>query len=436
MRLRFAFIATIAPRCIFPVRDSLCTVKQILSIRWSPQLSYMASAALTASMSLLLSIVYSRDLGAQNRGIVGMVFLTSLIFATVVLGGLNLTFRSHASQISVRAHGIEFLFLSLVISLIGSLFVVFIATCYSSFKSLVPINFLYVSAIYSFFSIVLSQTFQVLLSAQLISLRWKLELLMVSIQVFTYLLLRSIEYASTAVNVLISLIFSYVLVLFISLWKIGRNNLLKPRRSLKKQNLIDLFSASKVNARYSMQMAILDRLDRVIVLVIFPTAIYGVYSFITGVISFARFLPESFSTLIVAKRLEGLEGRIHFSSSMRRIILVLVAILVGCSSYLVTKITFGTTASISFWIPVLFVLAELLRGAYIANISYLFRHHSSTVSSRSSLFILFVFISLVLLLINWIGISAIPLSLVISYLFGMRIFGILHINKTNNDMNE
>ena len=183
-------------------------------------------------------------------------------------------------------------------------------------------------------------------------------------------------------------------------------------------------------------MALLDRLDRVFVLVFFPTSTFGVYSFMTGVVSFTRFIPESFSTLIVAKKLEGLEGRIHFSSFLRKIALLGVTFFVGGISFTITKFTFGTTHSVSIWIPLLFTFAELLRGTYISRVSYLVRYYSSMVPSHSSLLVLLIFMIINLILCNWLGLITIPLALVFAYLIALKVYGILDIHNMNNDKNE
>jgi hypothetical protein len=171
-------------------------------------------------------------------------------------------------------------------------------------------------------------------------------------------------------------------------------------------------------------------------LVFFPTSTFGVYSFMTGIVSFTRFIPESFSTLIVAKKLEGLESRIHFSSLLRKIALLGVTFFVGGISFTITKFTFGATHSVSIWIPLLFTFAELLRGTYISRVSYLVRYYSSKVPSHSSLLVLLIFMTINLILCNWFGLITTPLALVFAYLIALRVYRILDIHNTNNDKNE
>ena len=403
---------------------------------WSPEWSYMASSAITASLSITFSFLYSRDLGAQNRGIVGMIFLSSLLFSTITLGGLNLTFRSHKFPITTQKHGVAFLLLSFISSFLGALFVMLVSSIYSTLKSNVPVKLIYISVIYTFLSIILSQVFQMILSFGLISIRWKLDLLMISIQIIAYLLFQYLNLTSSAISVFVSFISSYAILLGISILIIWHKKILKFSDLLIKKNLHELLTASKNNIRYATQMAILDRIDRVVVLIIFPTSTFGVYSFMTGVISFTRFIPDSFSTLIVAKKLEGLEHRIHFSSLMRKLTLLIVTFLVGGISYIFTKFTFGTTYSVSFWIPLLFTFSELLRGTYISRVSYLVRNYFSKVPSHSSLLILLLFISLNIIFAGWLGLITIPLALVTSYYISLRAYRILDTPKAIKDKSE
>ena len=436
MRLRFAYKGTLGPLGLFPLHDTLFHVNSSFKRRWSPERTYMASSAITAGLSIAFSFIYSYDLGAQNRGIVGMIFLSSLLFSTVALGGLNLTFRSHKLPITTQKHGPAFLFLSVASSFLGAIFVILIGSIYSILKTNVPDKLLYISVLYAFLSIILSQVFQILLSNGLISIRWKLDLLMIAIQIFTYLLLRLLDSTSPAISVFVAFITSYAILLGICIFIIRYKAILIFRRSVNNKDLLELINASKNNIRYSTQMAVLDRLDRVVVLVFFPTSTFGVYSFMTGVISFTRFIPEGFSTLIVAKKLEGLESRIHFSSLLRKIALLGVTLFVGGISFTITKFTFGTTHSVSFWIPLLFTFAELLRGTYISRISYLVRYYSSKVPSHSSLLVLLIFMTINLILCNWFGLITIPLALVFAYLTALRVYRILDIHNTNNDKNE
>jgi hypothetical protein len=396
----------------------------------------MASSAITAGLSIIFSFVYSYDLGAQNRGIVGMIFLSSLFFSSVALGGLNLTFRSHKLPITTQKHGPAFLFLSVISSFLGAIFVLSAGVVYSILKTNVPDKLLYISVLYAFVSILLTQVFQILLSNGLISIRWKLDLLMIAIQIFTYLLLRFLDLISPAISVFIAFITSYAILLGICVFIIRYKAILIFRRSMHYKDLLELINVSTNNTRYSTQMAVMDRLDRVIVLVFFPTSTFGVYSFMTGGISFTRFIPESFSTLIVAKKLEGLEGRIHFSSVLRRIALLGVTFLLGGISFVITKFTFGTTHSVSIWIPLLFTFSELLRGTYISRVSYLVRYYSSKVPSHSSLLVLLIFMTINLILCNWFGLITIPLALVLAYLITFRVYRILDIPNTNIDKNE
>jgi len=396
----------------------------------------MASSAITTSLSIAFSFLYSRDLGAQNRGIIGVFFLSSLLFSTVVLGGLNLTFRSHKLPITSQKHGPAFLFISTTASFFGAFFVVLAGFMYSTLKTNVPHKLLYISAIYAFLSILLNQAFQILLSQALISIRWKLDSLMVSIQISIYLLLRYLDLTSSAVSVFITFITSYAILLGVSIVIIWNKKILNSSYPLDKKGLVELIAASKNNARYSRQMAILDRIDRIVVLVLFPTSIFGVYSFMTGIISFTRFIPESFSTLIVAKKLKNFESRIHFSSSIRKFTVIVTIFLVGGISYTFTSLTFGTNGSVSLWIPILFAFAELLRGTYVSRMSYLVGNYASKVPFGSSFLILLLFTLIGLIFFRWLGLITIPFALVIAYYITLRVYRILDAPKTNSDSSE
>jgi hypothetical protein len=229
---------------------------------------------------------------------------------------------------------------------------------------------------------------------------------------------------------------SYAILLGVSIVIIWNKKILNSSYPLDKKGLMELIAASKNNARYSRQMAILDRIDRIVVLVLFPASIFGVYSFMTGVISFTRFIPESFSTLIVAKKLKSFESRIHFSSLMRKFTLIVTIFLVGGISYTFTSLTFGTSGSVSLWIPILFAFAELLRGTYVSRMSYIVGNYASKVPLSSSFLVLLLFTLIVLIFFRWLGLITIPFALVIAYYISLRVYRILDAPKTNSDSSE
>lgn len=381
---------------------------------WSPQKTYLLASSATSSIALFLSFVYSRELGANNRGVVGMIFLTSLIYSTVALGGLNLTFKSQREPISNEMHLKAFVLVSLVASFIGSVITLFIGIIYSNLKSDVPINLLMIGSVYSMFAIVLTQFFQILLAKGLTSLKWKLDLTMVLIQTIFYFMLRNIVDISIAVCVLLSFTLSYALLIIFTLKIMFKRLEVSFKGSGRLFTRVkDLMIASKSNLGYAVSTGILDRVDRILVLIIFPPSVYGVYSYLTGIISFTRFVPDSISTLIVAKKTFI---KIKISTVYQMILALAISALFGVIAYFVTEKTFSEGDAYLLWVAILFCVAEILRATYVSGMSHLFQRSGDNTPFKTSLLLLFFFTTISMIMVKFIGLFGIPFALTLSYL--------------------
>lgn len=385
---------------------------------WSPQKTYLLASSTTNSIALILSFAYSRELGANNRGIVGMFFLISLLYSTVVLGGLNLTFRSQRKPVSIHTHLKAFIIISIPASVIGSITTLLVAAIYSNFKTLVPITLLVMGGIYTFFSVALSQFFQILLAKGLTALKWKLDLVMVLIQTMLYFFLRNTLEISVAVCILMSFTCSYIVLVCIILlfvlrgWRISIKDWVGVITRTK-----EIFLAAKSNIWYSISIGILDRLDRIIVLVIFPANIYGIYSFLTGILVFTRFIPDSISTLIVAKKTLI---DIKISTIFHKILLLVLSVFFGAIAYLITYKAFYEGDNTLLFVAILFGFSELLRATYISSMSHKFERSGDKTPFRTSIFLLISSAFLGTILVQFLGLIGIPFSLVLSYLMVLR----------------
>ena len=396
------------------MRDTFRHEMKTLLGSWSPQKTYLLASSATNSIALILSFIYSRELGSNNRGIVGMIFLISLLYSTVALGGLNLTFKSQRKPISTHTHLKAFLFISVPASVVGSMSTLLVATVYSSLKTFVPTNLLLMGGIYSLFSVALNQFFQVLLAKGFTALKWKLDLIMVLIQTLLYFLLRNTLDISVAVCILMSFTCSYIALIIIVLLFVLKRQTISTKDSMGVFTRIkELFLASKSNIGYSISFSILDRMDRVIVLIIFPANVYGVYSYLTGIIVFTRFIPDSISTLIIAKKTLI---NIRISTIFQKILLLVISVFFGAIAYLITEKTFYEGTIVLLWVAILFGLSELLRATYISGMSHLFERSGDKTPFRTSMFLLFSFTILGTILLQFFGLFGIPFALALSYL--------------------
>jgi len=405
-------------------------------LQWSKQRTYLLASPLIALLSLAFSFVYSRDLGPQNRGVLGVIFLANVLFTAIALGGLNLTFRSHQTPIDSNSHGAAFCVLSGVGALSGAIFVFVLSSIYSLFKSQVPSNLLFMAACYALISIALNQSFQILLSINLIGVRWKLDLFAVFLQLVLYFSLDGISAFSTAVNVLLSFIFSYIVNLLITLVFLSTKSSFKISSIKVRVMVRELVSSSRNNFRYAALMGVLDRVDRLIVLVLFPTATFGFYAFTTGLMTSTRFFPESISAMVVAGKFKKVESHVHLSNTFQRILILVGSLLFGIISYKMTIFTFKTAELISITVPILFAFSEILRGAFVTRLSFEIGKYESSLPTKAASLTLILFIALSLITFDTFGLTAVPLVLGISYATTMTIYKILKMPNTTRDKRD
>jgi len=347
-----------------------------------------------------------------------MIFLISLLYSTVVLGGLNLTFKSQRSPISTHTHLKAFISISLLASVIGSIVTLSMEIIYSNLKTPVPVNLLVMGGIYSLFSVALNQFFQILLAKGLTSLKWKLDLIMVLIQTLLYFFVRNNLDISIAVCILISFTTSYaLLIIFISQFVMKKQAFFSEESEQIFNRIRELFVASKSNIGFAVSTGILDRMDRVVVLIIFPANIYGIYSYLTGIITFARFIPDSLSTLIIAKKTFV---QIKISTVFQKVLVIATSALVGVIAYLITGKTFNDGNANLLWVAVLFCFSELLRVSYVSGMSHLFQLSGNKTPFKTSIFLLFSFTVLSAIFVQFFGLFGIPFALALSYLLVLR----------------
>ena len=391
---------------------------------WSPQKTYLLASSTTNSIALILSFIYSRELGANNRGVVGMIFLISLLYSTVVLGGLNLTFKSQRRPVSTNTHLKAFIIISVPASVLGSMTTLLVAIIYSNSKTFVPINLLMMGGIYSLFSVALNQFFQILLAKGLTALKWKLDLIMVLIQTMLYFFLRNTLDISVAVCILMSFTCSYIVLICIVVLYVLKGQTISIEDSVGViTRTKELFLAAKSNIGYSISIGILDRVDRIIVLVIFPANVYGIYSYLTGILVFTRFIPDSISTLVIAKKTLI---DIRISTTFQKMLLLVLSVFFGAIAYLITEKAFYEGDTVLLLVAILFGFSELLRATYISSMSHMFERSGDRTPFRTSLLLLISSTFLGIILVQFFGLFGIPLALALSY---MVVLGYLNRGK-------
>lgn len=379
------------------------------------EVQFLGSGLLVAILSALLSLVYSHALGPQNRGVISVIFLTTLIFGAVALGGMNLSFRSHRGLVHPSSYTSAFLQVSIVSSFLASIFVMSSTLLYSLLKTPVASNLIFLAGIYSFLTTLQGQLFQTLLSLHLIRIRWKLDILVVSSQIAIYEILQIAHVFSIAVNIFLAFSFSYLVAILIVSKKLKAADLLKDITANQMTKVASLFRVSSSNYVYSILTALIDKIDRVIVLVFFSTEVFGKYSLLTGLLMFTRFIPDALGNLIVARRLEWIESHLQRNSKVRVTGLLLLGLIYAVFVQYLVLFLFGEKWRMPFAVAALFSMSELMRTLYATKMSFLFQNMKSRLPAKSAVMILILACIVPLSLQPFLSISAVPLGLFLAY---------------------
>ena len=300
-------------------------------------------------------------------------------------------------------------------------------------KTPIALPLVLIAGSYGLISTLYDQLLQVLLAKNIIGLRWKLDLFAVSSQILIYLSLKRLGIFSFAIDIFLAYMLSYSIVVAIILTRHSEFELFNGFGRSQKIQISNLFRSSSSNYIYSILVAVTDRIDRILVLVFFSTQILGKYAFLTGALTFTRFLPDTVSNLIVARRMLWLDKHLHVNSRLRLVLLLSLAAAYG---YLLQQAFigfFGEEWRLPILISPLFALGELLRSAYTAKISFYFQNSKSTLPAKSAAMLLGFSCILPLLLRPLISLASVPLGLTLAYALTFKILKIFSTSQATKN---
>ena len=379
---------------------------------------FAVAKTFSAILALMFSVLYSRQLGTDSRGIVSALFLTALILSEVLLGAINLKIRTtHLTKLDIREVS-DFIF----ISLLGSLLIGTLTSCsliaYSELKTNIATPFILISFLYGFVASCLDQFVNLQLSFGNFSLVWRIELACVTIQVGIYLCLLFTNLFSTAINLIVSIVASYIFATLYMLSNLGIDYLrqFKLSKNVRRQ----FFRLSHGNAIYVITTSILDRLDRIFVLLIFTNGIFAKFSVLTGLVLFLRFIPDFFSKIILAKRIT------KWNKSKRTSIWLLLGVvfvtipIASIFVNLIIRIILGPEWMLPKEVVFMVIFSEFLRAIFMIRINA----RLATLSfenTHSSLSLSALLISTIVALISLYqrNLIIIPLAMTIGYSYSI-----------------
>ena len=382
--------------------------------------SYLPSRAVATGLSLGLAFYYSKDLGVVNRSFIAVIMTASILSIAACTSGSTLTLR--AIKLNSMDKDLKSSFRSLVLLQGIFAFVLYLVSVlsFSNFKDALPVQLLLVSVVYFVFSFLHLVFLEIVISTGNFKKAGQLEILTVVIQIIGYISGSFLGELSKASRLLFSFSISYLVIIVIA-WRVTRFNIFAPLTSPKNFSFL-----TKGKNSLGATLAILDRIDRLLIAWLLPTSNLGKYSVMSSFFSYFRFLPDAISKIIVAGPLKLKSGLL---SKKILIGLLLVAfslsILFGSRKFI--EVYLGEVWLLPLTISILFMSQEIARG-YFQVLQNRILARNTGEPNHFPIAILIAIILLAILLVQFIGLTGVPLAFTICYLIGIIVMTVKEKN--------
>jgi hypothetical protein len=362
--------------------------------------------------SLFLAVLYSRDLGVTNRGIIAAIMSFSVISIIALLGGTTLTLR----QIGLQELNPELkkslcTLLPLLVFVGFSLYILSIYL-YSNFRSEIPSSLVYLSLIYFFASASQYIVLEFLLSQKNFRAAGKIEIYTIVLQISNYTALSTLDLFSSAINLLLSFSFSYCTISFYVFRKYFSSSIIR-------FGLPQLFF-QQTKGKHSLGVALnfLDRLDRIFIAWFFPSAILGQYATMSGFLSVARFFPDAISRMRMAGYRFDTQRRFRKPLVIMSSTLILGVIGVLVARYSISW-SLGPEWLLSIPVFIIFCSQEVARGVFQFLANHQIKNDQPQKAHNSSLMLAILILPALLLFSQSFGIIGVPLAFLVCYIFSI-----------------
>jgi O-antigen/teichoic acid export membrane protein len=378
---------------------------------------YFLAKANSVFLGLVFSILYSRALGPESKGILTVVFLSTVLFSQIINGGIDLSFRSRLNGIRPEDSAPEYFIFSTMSSLLVTAISLITLQVYAHLKVPIAGNYFVVSIGYVFLAVLSEQMTQYILSLGNLRSLWKIEMPTIFFQMATYLVLVKLSIFSTAVSVLISFSFSYLVIIFRGYKVILGNLNFESLNRITHLKVLKLLRTSKNNFFYNFLLSFIDRFDRLIVLWVFSSSVFGKYSVATGIILTARFFPETIGNLILGNQSAGIQRVFQKFKPAVILILFILPIVLGIVVKAFIAHFFGNFWAVGLLVIILFGYSELFRAIYFVQVNRLLhdakRH---TLHFLTALFMVFVGLCAGLVAYLTKNLAIVPAGMLFGYL--------------------
>ena len=411
MRLRFATSDNDDPLPFIP-RGSGYASNMLKKM--SQRRSYFLTRALTTLLAMVFALAYSRSLGLTNRSLLAFVMTSNSMIWILATSGTTLTLRKlNPTSLNNR---ISKSFISLLSLEIVGAFIFFLVTnlIYTQFKNELPKNLLLGVLVYFIFSGLHLLSIETLIAFERFRLAGTLDLVTIILQIFAFYLFTSIKELSLANCLLLAFSISYLIVFLIAL-SVMKKSL---NFSIGFASPREFYLLTKGNHSLGFTLAVMDRLDRLLVGILLPTEMLGRFAVTNGMFTIFRFIPNATSKLLMSKNNSALPNWIFSKRIIVTFTLAFLLIMLF-GSRLVIEFWLGTSWLLPLSVTFLVLAQEIIRGAFEINSNKTIVDGFSSLVHKQSVLIPIFAIFTAYFSTKMFGVVAIPLTFSLAYLGGM-----------------
>jgi O-antigen/teichoic acid export membrane protein len=339
--------------------------------------------------------------------------VSALILTVILTSGISLTLRNRPTGSIKSTDLVSFLFIVTASGVLVGVLNTLLLTYYAGIRSDLTNAIYIICFIYSFFACINLGFQDALVARGNLKLAAFFDLITILVQGLSLLFFVYLDQTSLFMSVMISFVFSYLLISFATL------SVFIQTESINFSNVIStskqLIKASGNNQLFGIANGLADRIDRFLIGLIMPLSLLSKYALVTSIISFTRFFPEACNRILLLKhhstepgqkRTFGITGLILIFSGV--IVFVLFA-------QFFIEFIFGNKWVLPIEVATLFAVQEILRGYYHSNAIKLVALGGSRFISHISFFLIISAVVLMVLLINQFGLIGAPISMILIY---------------------
>jgi O-antigen/teichoic acid export membrane protein len=374
----------------------------------------VSTRGVTSGLALLLALYYTKLLGVEKRSILVFIMVSALILTVILTSGISLTLRNRPTGSIKSSDLVSFLFIITGSGVLVGVLNTLLLTYYSEIRSDLTSAIYIICFIYSFFACVNLGFQDALVARGNLKLAAFFDLITILVQGLSLLFFVYLDQTSLFMSVMISFVFSYLLISFATLSVFIQTESMNFSKVVS--NSKQLIKTSSNNQLFGIANGLADRIDRFLIGLIMPLALLSKYALITSIISFTRFFPEAYNRILLLRHHSTEPGQKRtFSITSLMLAASGIVIFVLIAQFFI-EFVFGDKWVLPLEVAVLFAVQEILRGYYQSNAVNLVALGGSRFISHISFFLILSAVSLMVLLINQFGLIGAPISMILIYI--------------------